>query len=702
MLSSRDYLREVKKFATSHYWNTGLRITAGVMLPTIVLEHFDWLAVGMPFLWGALFVSITDSPGPINHRRNGLLAGVAFNTFTVFITASLHEYQAILIGEIVLLTFFYSLFGIFGNRAGAIGVLTLIVMLLNLVPHSAHTSALNDSLMIMGGGLWYTAFSLLLYRIRPYRLAEQSIGENLIAIADYLRARALLYKEGENIDRAFNGVIGEQINVLKCQEMAGEILFKTRQFVADASPRGRSMMMIFIDSKDLLEEVMSAHQDYKRVHEALENTGLLDKFHGTILLTATELERIGLIIQSGDAVKDDVELTSALEQLEDAIQVQRLKAKVNDVASLDALENTLSSIRRIASLMQRLIEYTRLEVKLSASYTSVVEANKTVIGQPIVWNVLLENLSIKSNTFRHAIRLTIAVVIGYLISHFFSLSHAYWVLLTIVTILKPVYAVSRQRNIQRLSGTLLGALLASIAIYFISDRTILLAIMVFSMALSYSFLRINYLGFVVFLTIYIIISFHFLNPAEFTTLIEQRIVDTLIGSAIAAIAARFVLPVWGTEEIDTSLREMIKAQYNYFNAVILMIGKVGESKDFNLSRKDAVVALTNLSDNFQRILTEPKKTHMAEQINQFVITSHVLTGHIASLAQEKISNDLLMEDNAARFIELIRLEFDAAINNIPLPSEAVPEPSDIGQLAMIYALTREIRLINSKIIPKRL
>ncbi|MEJ0057707.1 MAG: hypothetical protein WDN75_19910 [Bacteroidota bacterium] len=43
------------------------------MLPTLVLEYFGMLVAGMPFLWGALFVSITDAPGPIHHRRNGLL-----------------------------------------------------------------------------------------------------------------------------------------------------------------------------------------------------------------------------------------------------------------------------------------------------------------------------------------------------------------------------------------------------------------------------------------------------------------------------------------------------------------------------------------------------------------------------------------------------------------------------------------------------
>ncbi|MEJ0057709.1 MAG: FUSC family protein [Bacteroidota bacterium] len=132
-----------------------------------------------------------------------------------------------------------------------------------------------------------------------------------------------------------------------------------------------------------------------------------------------------------------------------------------------------------------------------------------VVGQPIRWEIILENLTLKSNTFRHAVRLTLAMLIGYAISIFFSLSHGYWVLLTILTILRPVYAVSRQRNIQRLGGTLLGAALAAAALYFISDRSFLLAIMVVSMVMSYSLLRVNYFGFVLFLTVYIIIRFIF-------------------------------------------------------------------------------------------------------------------------------------------------------------------------------------------------
>jgi uncharacterized membrane protein YccC len=85
------------------------------------------------------------------------------------------------------------------------------------------------------------------------------------------------------------------------------------------------------------------------------------------------------------------------------------------------------------------------------------------------------------------------MAIGYGVSTMFAVSHTYWVLLTIITILKPVYNVTRRRNIQRVLGTLGGILLASIILFFVSDTTLLLVLLIGSMLMAYSLLRINYL-----------------------------------------------------------------------------------------------------------------------------------------------------------------------------------------------------------------
>jgi len=709
MLTGNDYLKEVQKFTTSQYWSTGVRITAGVMVPTLIFAKNDWLIAGLPFLWGALFASLTDAPGPIHHRRNGLLASAALNAVTALITLLLRDHAAWLLVEVVVFCFMYSLLGVYGARAGAVGTLALIIMLLNLVPGHVQQNSFLVALLIAAGGIWYTLFSLTLYRLRPYRLAEQAIGEMLIAVADFIRARGALYKDGADIRHSFSLVMEEQIKVMKSQDQTRELLFKTRQFVMDASPKSRSLMVIFLDAVDLFEHSISSYQDYTELHKNLDGTDLLNKFYGAILQVAAAMEYIGITIQRGASVRRELDLVPITSALQEALQQHRQKATDPQMlSSLEALEKTLFNIQNIVNRLHRLVMYTRMQVEINKTDTGK-ESDKAIVGHPIDWQTLRQNLSLRSNDFRHAVRLTIAVLVGFSISAFLSLQHTYWVLLTIVTILKPVYTVSRKRNVQRLLGTAAGAAVATAILFVIRGNTALLVIMIFCMVVSYSLLRVNYFGFVLFLTIYIVITFHFLYPVDLNTMVKERMLDTLIGSVIAGLASRFILPTWGRQEIDKNMREMLLANRTFFDTTWQFLLQPSSSRSaYRAARQTALVNLTNLSDNFQRILSEPKELNQSTHIHQFVIANHMLTGHITSLATDKTFNVNVNRpelENLAAAIEhelehaaqlseqknKYDLEFESVAHNPVMATQA------LNPLSIIYSLVRDIRLITEKV-----
>src|SRR5688500_1268824 len=237
MTVGKDYLQEVQKFTSSQYWYSGWRITAGVMVPLLIFILMGWVSFAVPFLWGALFVSLTDTPGPIHHRRNGMIAAILLNTAVVLLTGLTREYQVLLVTQIVVLGFFLTMTAVYGGRAGAVGTLALIVMLLNLLSIDNEYNTLQGSLLIAAGGVWYAMFSLVLYGIRPYRPVEQALGEHLIAIADYMRARAAFYREGSDLSQCFHRVMREQSQVRNIQNQTQELLFKTRRSMGDASPK---------------------------------------------------------------------------------------------------------------------------------------------------------------------------------------------------------------------------------------------------------------------------------------------------------------------------------------------------------------------------------------------------------------------------------------------------------------------------------
>jgi uncharacterized membrane protein YccC len=707
MTAGKDYLREIQKFTSSQYWYSGWRITAGVMVPLIMFIFAGWLAVGIPFLWGALFVSLTDTPGPVHHRRNGMIAAILLNTGVVLLTSFTKEYHGLLVVQIVVLGFFLTMTSVYGARAGAVGTLALVLMLLNLLSLNNEYNTVKGSLLIAAGGCWYMLFSLLLHGIRPYRPVEQALGEHLIAISDYIRARAAFYREDTDLSQCFNRVMKEQSGVQSIQQQTQDLLFKTRRLLGDASPKSRSLMMIYLDSIDLFEQSMHSYQNYESLRRTLDGTGLLNRYYGLILELAAALEYIGITVQMGNPVKKDFDLTSRISDLKQLTDEQLRLADADMVANMAVLHKILNNVQELSNLMNRMILYTRMEGDTESTFETAQKVSRTAATQPLSVKILRENLTFRSDIFRHGVRLTAAMIIGYVVSLVFSLAHSYWVLLTIVTIMRPAYTLTRKRNIERVAGTLVGVIVVSVLLWFISNATFLVGILVLSMLFGYSLLRVHYFSFVVFLTIFVIISLFFLNPNEFQSLIRERLVDTVIGSAIAFLASRFILPVWGHHAIRDSMQKMIEANRQYFlQSWMSLKFPAKETPAYALARQAAIVSLTNLSDNFQRMLSEPEQSDLATPVHQFVIANHMLTGHIAALPNEVVAEDKGNSVELEEMAKAISFELQCAEDNIRhthamtdinAPAEPPLANQSLTQLSMIFALARDVRKISARL-----
>jgi uncharacterized membrane protein YccC len=158
--------------------------------------------------------------------------------------------------------------------------------------------------------------------------------------------------------------------------------------------------------------------------------------------------------------------------------------------------------------------------------------------------------------------------------------------------------------------------------------------MLLSMIVSYSFLKLQYLVSSACITVYVLLSFHFMNPTGYEAVITDRIIDTVIGSVVAFVVSMFVWPNWEHEQVGTLMQEALNANRAYFDTVAAAFtnGKA-DLNAFRVVRKNAFVALANLSDNLQRMLSEPKdKRPKLKHYHQFVATSHMLTSHVASLS----------------------------------------------------------------------
>ena len=630
-----DYIKEYKSFVNSYYLTEGVRITAGIVLPAVIFNHFNLLSVGIVISLGAMSTSIPDTPGPILHRKNGMLVCIFLSTLIAMLTGFATSFPLLLAVLILLACFIFSMLGVYGARANSIGVASLLVMVLSMDRHHEGWAVVINAAYILAGGLWYMLLSLLLYSFRPFKLAQQALGDCIIATANYLRIRSSFYEKEVDYEATYQRMLTQQSEVHEQQNLVRELLFKDSSILNESSITGSVLVMMFTDIVDLFERTMNAYHDYKDLHEVINDQEIFEQYRLLILELSNELDEIGIAVKSGRASEETGLLATQLNKTTaffDAFRDTHRTAENLD--EFITMRHILNSIQDIAGRIHTLHLYTTYNKELTRKIAQPADYDKFITHQPIDVKLLLDNFTLQSNTFRHAVRISIATLVGFVISLLFPVGHSYWILLTIIVILKPAYSLTKKRNYQRLAGTVLGAFIGLLVLYFIKDNQLLFVIMLLMMIGTYSLMRINYMISVIFMTPYILLLFHLLSNASFTTIIEDRIADTAIGFVIAFVANLLLLPAWEHEKMGNYMQQAIKSNRNYFRDVAAAFtGNPVTNLVYKISRKDAFVALANLSDAYNRMVAEPKsKQKNRQQLYQFVVLNHMLTSHIATLA----------------------------------------------------------------------
>ncbi|WP_207534262.1 FUSC family protein [Desertivirga arenae] len=616
--------REIKNFIYSQYFTDGLRITFGVLLPPLIFSQAGHLDIGITVSLGAITTSIPDTPGPVVHKRNGMMASIGFMLFTALLTGLINHSPVLVAMEVLLLSFFYSMFNVYGNRASSVGTGVLIVMILNIEREFSAAQLFQYCGFLLLGGIWYMALSVAISMLQPYRIAQQALGESIEKVADYLRLKARFYNPVTDLDLNYKKLVEKQIDAHQQQDVVREILFKNKLVTKNPSDTARLLVLLFSDIVDLFEQSMATHYDYRAVRERFEGSSVLREFQTIIQNIGDELENLGHAVTANERPKQLHNFQNQLEQL---------KYHIDMVDNNLILKKILINVRNIINRIQSIYGYFREKKVDNIKKGTEKDLDRFVSRQAIDPKSFVDNLSLKSNNFRHALRVSIVCVLGYIISTMIGGSHSYWVLLTIVVILKPAFSLTKERNYQRLIGTFVGGIVGALVIYYVKDPTQRFLIMLVFMIGAYSFQRLNYVVTVLFMTPFILIMLSFIGYGSLKV-VEERIIDTFIGSFIALVASYFVFPAWEYFHLRSHMRKLLIANYHYLAEIALTFtGKELDVVEYKLARKEVYVQSANMGSVLQRMLSEPKDKQMhVNEVNNFIVLNHSLSSYIATLA----------------------------------------------------------------------
>lgn len=626
--------KEIRYFFYSQAFADGFRTSFAILFPALCGLYFDFFQTGLTVSLGCMCVSLTDAPGPIINRRNAMLFSTAFAFLMAVITGFVRMNIYTLGMEIIIASFFFSMFNVFGLRAASVGNSAMLMLILNMETALTPSQILPHALLILVGGIFYTLLSLLLHAIRPYRIAQRALGDCLREVATYLSIKADFYNTSTDLDINYKRLVAQQIIVHEKQEAVRELLFKTRQIVQETTVGGRKLVFTFVETIDLFEGITASYYDYDLLRRQFADTGALDRISILLKKAVDELDKIGFAIQANSNFKKSFDYDKELTDLKTYIDEIAPRGQSNTLV----LRKILVNVRQLFSDLNKIMQYFQTDIQLQRTR---LDSSQFVTHQPLDPKILWNNFSLESSVFRHALRVCIACIVGFMITQLIPYGHhSYWVLLTIAFILKPAFSLTKQRNIQRVIGTLVGGIIGVLILLFIPNKTIHFIFLVLFMIGTYSFMRIKYLIMVICTTPYVLILFSFLG-GEYKTVIEERLLDTVIGCVIAFSASYFLFPSWEAGQLKKDMQGILRANTLYLQKIInALSGTPIDLLEYKLARKDVYLNSANLTAAFQRMLSEPKSKQEAEKdIHQFVVLNHILFSNTANLYSAILSKE---------------------------------------------------------------
>src|SRR4051812_24301053 len=120
--------KEIQYFFYGQAFADGFRSAFAIITPALLGSYLGFFDIGLTIALGSMCVSLTDAPGPVIHKKNGML----FCTGFIFIMAILTSFASMNIWtmglEIAVASFFFSMFNVYGNRATSVGNASILLM----------------------------------------------------------------------------------------------------------------------------------------------------------------------------------------------------------------------------------------------------------------------------------------------------------------------------------------------------------------------------------------------------------------------------------------------------------------------------------------------------------------------------------------------------------------------------------------------
>ncbi|WP_325307668.1 FUSC family protein [Longimicrobium sp.] len=565
-------MRELARFGGRPNLGAGLRAAVATVVPMAAAAALD--IPGATWLGLAGFVVAIADKGGAYRTRARIMGALTLATALAGVLGGLASGRPALS---IPLIFAWALGGAllraFGAGPGSIGTSSTITFIISLsAPAAGLDAALGRGGFLLIGGALAMALSLFLWPIRAYRPARVALAACYRALAGYADAVAT------GAPRDFGGFRG-------ALEAARDTLAQTRRGRPGESGRGERLLMLA---------------------EAADRT-----FAATTALGG---------VADAEPV-DDAEAAAQERARATAAAAARLARELADAVERERTPGPPPTFPEQGggdeSLLARLTASLRREAMRAWEAAAGVESGKPVrlpesppAPSPAIGEVLRENLTFRSVTLRHALRVGVTAAAATALAHYLGVQRGYWVTLTALIVLQPSAGATWVKGLQRIGGTMAGGIAAAAIGALVHDPHALLAIIFVLACATASMLQVNYAVYSALLTPTFVLLAETSAPDRHLPMI--RIANTLIGGALALAAARLLWPAPERLAFRGRLAEALRACGAYLRVAARRYAGAATRAEADAARRNTGLAVLNAEESLQVVLWEGRRGHAPE------------------------------------------------------------------------------------------
>ncbi|WP_417642266.1 YccS family putative transporter [Enterobacter kobei] len=702
----------LRRYTWNSTWLYNVRIFIALCGTTALPWWIGDVKLTIPLTLGVVAAALAD----LDDRLAGRLRNLLITLISFFIASAsvelLFPWPWLFALGLIISTSGFILLGGLGQRYATIAFGGLLIAIYTMLGISLFEQWYQQPLLLLAGAVWFNLLTLIGHLVFPIRPLQDNLARCYEQLAHFLELKSRLFDpdiEDESQAPLYDLALANGQLVSTLNQTKTSLLTRLR---GDRGQRGtRRTLHYYFAAQDIHERASSSHVQYQALREQFRYSDVMFRFQRLLSMQSQACAHLSRCILLRIPYQHDSRFERAFTHLDAALDRARAGGTSDD--QIKALGFLLQNLRAIDAQLAT-IESEQAQA-LPRNDTDNMLADEGLNGISDIRARLSRNLSPESALFRHAIRMSAVLCVGYAFIQLTGLEHGYWILLTSLFVCQPNYNATRHRLALRIIGTLVGVAVGLPVLYFVPSIEGQLILIVITGVLFFAFRHVQYAHATMFITLLVLLCFNLLGEGFEVAI--PRIIDTLIGCAIAWAAVSFIWPDWRFRNLPRVLERAIDANCRYLDAILEQYHQGRDNRmAYRIARRDAHNRDAELASVVSNMSTEPGASpELRDAAFRLLCLNHTFTSYISALGahREKLTSAEILNllDDAVCYV-------DDALHHSPADEERVrktltqlvgriaevesrpdsKEPLVLQQIGLVVALLPEISRLQHQVI----